>query len=222
MWYTTFFIDYCNFTYLHEEKPSPPPDLAASLEYILFSLTDRENAIVHERYQDGMTYVAIAEVHSISRSRVMQIIHKVFHIIRWTPLYQGVFIYGLQEYVTREKNKAAEQVRTELTSKLHSAERELAQAKKREEKLRRDAELKSIPIIDLDITPHAQRVLKENGFHIVGDILTVSAEKLLSLPQMGRTTLQSITDALEGLGLNADKQKPVKKRVVTSRKEKQP
>ncbi len=213
-WHFAFFKDYCDVIYWKkpENYPAPPDDLEASLNYILTTFPERERDIIHKRYADGITLSAIGEAYGISKERVRQIINAVFYKIRGTPTFQGIFLHGVEGYIAKQVENRVASTANVMAERLLKKEREKTRAEEEEKNKTREAQVLSTPISNLPCSPRVQRLLIENGYETVADIMKCKGpDDLLAIPRMGKGSLTSLVNTLKMKGIDAEKLRLVEK-----------
>lgn len=190
------------------------------LEYVLTTLTERERNIVLLYYEQDLNLRQIGEQYQVTEERIRQILHKAVrklrHPSRQRPVKLGYDKTGrekelqarakaLDEYEKhlQEKEAALNSVGKLLSMKAATTINE-AKSLGVELEIDRVAALGDLPIEELDMSVRAFNVLYRAGIRTVSEII-MNADKLSSLRNMGRKTLEEIVEKIyEVCGVRLD------------------
>lgn len=144
-------------------------DQLAAIDYVIATgLNDMQQNIIHYRYQKQMTLVQIAAIYNVSRERIRQIEAKVLHMLR-KPVCTRIIQMGLKAFYEQDIKNLYYTRQNMLATKLS------------------DIRVYSAH----DLTHKTVKLLGENGFTTVGDLVafTLNDKRRLGL---GKTAYNSI------------------------------
>ncbi|MBR3795757.1 MAG: hypothetical protein IKK34_06985 [Clostridia bacterium] len=178
-----------------------PEDFAGSLAYVIESLSEREKTCILERYRDHDSLAAIGQRHKVTTERIRQVVGKAVRKLRH-PSRMRIIEYGVHGYLARQTAEAAEKAGRRAAFKAvedYKLGRALnpgdAEAVEREK-------LYSVRIEDLNLSVRSFHCLKRQCVNTVGDLLTMTAEELERVRNLGVKSHDEIVTALERLGCN--------------------
>lgn len=93
---------------LPDEPPEDerlPEDIEGSVEYVLFTLSERTREILHYRYRDKMTWEAIGRIYNVTRERIRQVNEKGLRYLNH-PSRLNYLEYGIKGMTARSAEKA--------------------------------------------------------------------------------------------------------------------
>ncbi len=188
-------------------------------------LDDRERTFILEYYKEEKSFSDIARTHSLSGTRVSQIIQEAEKKIR----YGGVFKYiryGKEGAVLHEKNESlemkksdierktavlekkieyVEQKKAELAQKLAAAERVAAMLAERTKTPAEHIEFSSDyldnNIEELGLSVRSFNCLKRSGINTVRDLVNKTPEDIMKVRNLGKKCLEEILDKRKDLDL---------------------
>ena len=146
-------------------------DQIAGLHYALSTLPERDVNIVRLHYEKDMTMREIAEVYSISQSRVRQIILKIIHALRRKKSY---ILYGFEGCWTRLCERA-EMSKTQLPNTVD------------------ESGIDSIPL-----SVRAYNCLARAKLNTIGQVCeAIETGQIYRIRNLGPKTLAEILDSIE-------------------------
>ena len=186
-----------------EETEYATTDLHGSVEYVLFTLTDRERDITHLYFRDGKTFEEIGNIYGITRERIRQIQAKAIRKLR-QPSRRKYIELGVNGIIENVKEKYAEKV-AELTEKmLYLTNITDANMNKVIEKCEIAKKHQSERIENFDLSVRTYHCLARAGLRTLGDVASLSYNQLLRLRNLGRKSFDEIVDVLENNGYDVD------------------
>ncbi len=202
--------------YLEKEvTPNPFENdtiLAATIEYVIViaPLTDRERAILYDRYKNKLSLSKIGQINAISSSRVNQIIHRSIRRIRNNKNCFGLLTQSLDSYIQKCAEEIyAERFAEEFESKRAAITDEANKNAKNYWKYQYEKQYGALitenaSLETLHLSSRAIRRLNSAGYSTIRDILTIkSKRKLLQISGFGKTCLNELIHALESRGFDA-------------------
>ena len=150
-------------------------DILDGLGHILSSLTEREQQILHLRYQERKTLREIGEIIGVTLERIKNQEHRAIYKLA-SPPRLGYIKYGKAAY-----------------------EKLIAEKKAEKEKECNERGF-NIPLKELDLSVRAFNSLKKIGCNMVADIVDLTDEQILSVSNLGKKTRTEIAIKLVSLG----------------------
>ena len=186
-----------------EEAEYTTSDLHGSVEYILFTLTDRERDITHLYFRDGKTFEEIGNIYGITRERIRQIQAKALRKLR-QPSRRKYIELGVNGVIEKIKEGYAVKV-AELTEKmLYLTQITDANMNKVIERCEIARKSKSEQIENFDLSVRSYNCLCRAGLRTLSDIASLSYGQLLRVRNLGRRSFEEIVDVLENNGYDVD------------------
>lgn len=186
-----------------EEAEYTTSDLHGSVEYILFTLTDRERDITHLYFRDGKTFEEIGNIYGITRERIRQIQAKALRKLR-QPSRRKYIELGVNGVIEKIKEGYAVKV-AELTEKmLYLTQITDANMNKVIEKCEIARKSKSEQIENFDLSVRSYNCLCRAGLRTLSDIASLSYNQLLRVRNLGRRSFEEIVNVLENNGYDVD------------------
>lgn len=172
------------------------------LEYLIAeNLTEQEVTLLRMRYRKDMTYTDIGDANNLSRGRVKDIIvkaeRKLSHYARKKYIEMGMRKYI--EYIKESTRVCRE---NQYKKRINRLEREIAELR-HENYAPDNAEIYNEGIEIFDMTVRTYNVLQRNGLHTVGDIIEADSEKIISIKNLGRKSLEELIEVLKEYGFEA-------------------
>lgn len=164
---------------LHVEIPTDniTEDMIAGLEYAISTLPPRDQEVVHMRYAEKMTYVAIGKRFDVTGERIRTLEHRSIVKLHRPPLI-GYIKYGKQAYEERcakakdEKDLAYKEDKYQLT------------------------------IHELDLSVRAHNRLIAEGYDIVKDFAHLTEDEIIKIKNFGKKSIVEVALKLESIGIS--------------------
>jgi len=132
-------------------------------------LTDREQKLIHLRFQYGLTLEAVGRIFGVTRERVRMIQNKALRKLRHNMAYNNCFVVDTATY----DEMKAQVVR--LEARCAELEKAMADIYTTQPEIVEDkyamAILRNTRLEELDWSVRAYNCLKRAGFHTVGDLI---------------------------------------------------
>ena len=161
-----------------------PADFDGSLEYVLYSLTERERRILDFRYKDGLTYEEIGKRECVTRERIRQINAKSFRKLRH-PVRLNYLKYGVSEVVARKIESAREAALASLP--------------------KLDIKPEDIPLEELELSVRSYNCLKRAGMNTLREVSEMTFDELCHVRNLGKKSVDEICAVLTGYGIRLRK-----------------
>lgn len=174
-----------------EDKPS---DFDSSVDYVLTTLTEKEQRVIAYRYKEKLALEESGKREGVTRERIRQIQQKALRKMR-NPSRSNILRFGIKE---TERKKEEERKAFE------------AQAISEKGRLKRLYEQGvEIGIEDLDLSVRAYNCLARANVYTFSDLLKMSSNEIYSLHQCGRKTTEEICYKVrEKIGVELDGETP--------------
>lgn len=174
-------------------------DIAGSVEYVLYTLTEREKKVLKYRFVEKLTYEIAAKSESVTRERIRQIEVKALRKLRH-PDRAKYLKYGVKNIIQRVSEDYYKQF-CELEGKLI----ELCRInEKTADEIISDARLKakykSEELEELGLSVRSYNCLKRAGCDNIRDIAKLGCEGLKKVRNLGDHSLKEVTKKLEEYG----------------------
>lgn len=170
---------------------------------LLETLSPRERDCIHLYFKDGYTLEAIAKQMGVTRERVRQIISKglrrLKHPSKIKYLRYGKELYELQNSVLK--------MREALENKIKIIAKRIAMPSPYSVQIQSVA---LMPIDVLDLTVRSYNCLRKAGINTIGDLLSISEDKLRTIKNLGNKSVAEILMKLEPYRDNVDFSIPYK------------
>ena len=182
-----------------EEEELATTDLLGSVEYALFSLTDRERDITHLYYRDGKTLEEIGKIYGVTRERIRQVVAKAVRKLKH-PSRRKYIELGVLGVIEKMKEEYAEKV-AELTEKmLYLTNITDANMNTVIEKCELAKKTETEKIENFDFSVRTYNCLCRAGKRTLGDVARMSYTELNHVRNLGRKSILEIIDTLEKNG----------------------
>ena len=167
----------------------------------LATLTEREQFVVMLRYQQLLTLEEIGSQLDLTRSRIGQIIQKVYRKLLHPKRY-NLYMHGFQGYIDLEANKRADHiVKAQLYAEYRKGyESGYSDAKDGKQSLWDGG--CSIAVADLDLSVRAINCLMRANYKTVGDLLAVATiDEINRIRNLGTRCAGEVAYKLNELGI---------------------
>lgn len=162
-------------------------------EVLSTSLTEHQQELIRLRYEQGLTYAAIAENYNVGTERTRQKIQYALRILREPRNYNRLNAVP-QVDVVRMRIKF-----DDLAQKHDELEKQYADLYNELEKKRAESRFR-IPLdaslYELNLSTRSHNALIMNNVKTVGDLINCSISKLKKFRNLGETSLENIINAL--------------------------
>lgn len=169
-------------------------DIRIGLEYILTTLSDREQEIIRLRFREQRTRPDIAEEFCITQERVRQIEAKALRKLRHPNRYQFVRL-GMMGYIRHIREKENKLGYTKGYDKGYKDGMEDAAKGKTYHGVL--AEIATQPIDNLDLSIRANNSLLRLSCKTIGDCMLLKEDQILNVRNLGKKTRIEIASALQ-------------------------
>ena len=181
------------------ERADTVPDFDASIEYVLYTLSDRERKIIKNRFVDLMTLEQTGKLFGVTRDRIRQIEAKAIRKLR-CPSRAKYFRYGVSAII--------ENIRTDYYNKFSELEGKLIELcklnVKTADEVIQDHELrrKYAPtnIEQMDLSVRSYNCLKRAGIDTLQHLAQLSYNDLIRIRNLGRRSVTEIIEKLSEYG----------------------
>lgn len=178
-------------------------DVVKGIEYVLSTLTEREQKVIKFRYEDNLKLEDAGKALGVTRERVRQIEVKVLRKMRH-PKYAGYLLYGIRGYNVRNRKKASMHILYEA----ENAEKKAREIYKSIDGLKKDevfadhydnADKNEIAIDELELSVRSYNCLKKRGgittLGELHDLIDKKGEEgLLGIRNLGRKSQKEVLD----------------------------
>lgn len=191
-----------------------------ALAMAMSNLTAREEKVLWLRFFDGMDYEAAGKVFGVTRERIRQVEHKALRKMKWRKNVRQLMSNGITAYWQQEVERTAQGIADAYKAALDKeyAERVADWEANRESEptARPDTEAESerirrlkMPIEEMDLSVRSYNCLKRGCMNTVEDITLRTYEQMMQVRNLGRKSLEEITQRLTELGFRlADSAEP--------------
>lgn len=191
-----------------------PSDAEESLNYVISSLTEREQQAIKLYYFDELTMDETAKILNVTRERVRQIvlraIRKLKHPARSNILQKGLKQYNIilaekpriekeltEKYLSEYKKQIIEQLKSEQEEK----KEELIRQIKLEHKLEQEKQEKSISFLEkgieeLNLSVRSYNCLKRCGANTIKQAFMKTTKDFRRIRNLGMKTYEEIASAI--------------------------
>ncbi len=165
----------------------------------LGTLTEREEAIVRQRYQEGLTLEETAQRNGVTRERIRQIEAKAFRKMRHPSRSRRMLVSNLLALIERLDNELS--AKKEECRELARTAALLAEDKKPpDDKYISRAVLMTKDIMMLDLSVRSYNCLHRAGINTVEDLLRLDEDELLKVRNLGRKSAEEIIGVVRRFG----------------------
>ena len=181
------------------EKADIIPDFDASIEYVLYTLSERERKIIKNRFVDLLTLEQTGKLFGVTRDRIRQIEAKAIRKLRH-PSRAKYFRYGVSAII--------ENIRTDYYNKFSELEGRLIEICKlnaktadeviQDKELRKKYAPTNIEAIDLSVRSY--NCLKRAGIGTLQQLAQLSYNDLIRIRNLGRRSVDEIIGKLNEYG----------------------
>lgn len=188
---------------IYNDYTVPSSDFEKIYEYVLTTLSEREQYIIREHYENGMILSDIAQQLGISRERTRQILIKTKRRLNH-PDRRILFENGLEYKEKLKRYKIAEE---KYESHVNATARLAEKTTALEEKTSNlsEEELQRITIehvkVDNIFSTRTQTCLKRAGVYELGDLHDYSVAKLRQIRNLGQKSIAEIVDLCHDYGI---------------------
>lgn len=196
--FSDYLSEYYPLNLLHSIHPEQPEritdDIQAGLEYILTTLSDREQEIIRLRFRERRTRADIGEEFCITQERVRQIEAKALRKLRLPNRYQfiRVGLMGFIRQVRDESHKAGYEKGYEEGYK--TGMEDAANGKTYRGVT---AKITALPIDALKLSIRAYNCLLRLGCKTIGDCMVLKKEQILNVRNFGVKSRNEIALTLQ-------------------------
>jgi len=199
-WFENIYDAECHI--LHDADIVLPADFAGSLEYVLYTLSDREREIICCRYKEGLTLEETGKRFDLTRERIRQIeakaLRKLKHPTRQQYLQKGVI--GLMEELSEAKAlKLIESEKAKIYLEGFDACRKELEDKLNSTNENSDSSASAVhlivasdPIEVLDLSVRSYNALKRAKVDTIGQIAGLSVNRLKRIRNIGASSVCEI------------------------------
>ena len=199
------------------EKPLnlDPDELLGTADYVIAAvkIKPRDRDILRQHYKEGMTFIRIAEMNSLTLARITEMARRGLKDIRSAHWVMELLSMGVRAYAQRDYREQA----TEAFQQ--------AVAEKAEELVEKQipietvvAEDTSMPIGELFLSTRSYNALKRAGLDTAGSILKLSTGyDLLKIRNLGINGIREILGKLEAEGYDVSHLRDVEEKYETDR-----
>lgn len=186
-----------------------PDDLIASIEYVVYTLTERERTVLLMYCKDKMTLKEIGQKIGVTLERVRQILAKSFRKLRWRDREKFIR-YGVSGVIRNESMKSAEitiELERERADKEARILRQQSNSSNQGEQSIRETVMRyqsidAIPIETLNLSIRPYNCLIRQKIYTIGDIMKLSQKELLKVRNLGKKSYAEVVESLERVGLD--------------------
>lgn len=171
------------------------PDFKGTIEYVLFTLSDRERAAMKYRFEELKTFDEIAKILGVCRERARQINNKALRKLRH-PSRANYIRYGINGFIENLKSNY-ERALDIINKDLATAKTELSNIKKESEQVK---EIPAIYLEDMDFSVRTYNCLKRAGINTLADCLTLTYDDLTKIRNLGRRSAEEVIAKLHYYG----------------------
>lgn len=181
------------------ERADTISDINASIEYVLYTLSDRERKILKNRFVDLMTLEQTGKLFGVTRDRIRQIEAKAIRKLRH-PSRAKYFKYGVSGII--------ENIRMDYYNKFSELEGKLIELCKlnvktadeviQEKEIRKKFAPTSIEQMDLSVRSY--NCLKRVGIGTLQQLAQLSYDDLIRIRNLGRRSVDEIIGKLNEYG----------------------
>lgn len=181
------------------ERADTISDLNASIEYVLYTLSDRERKILKNRFVDLMTLEQTGKLFGVTRDRIRQIEAKAIRKLRH-PSRAKYFKYGVSGII--------EDIRMDYYNKFSELEGKLIELCKlnvktadeviQEKEIRKKFAPTDIEHMDLSVRSY--NCLKRAGIGTLQQLSELSYNDLIRIRNLGRRSVDEIIGKLNEYG----------------------
>lgn len=198
------FLDYYmrNNEHLIKDYHVMITNLKKNWDFIMQTLTPREEAVINYYWKDGLTLKEIGEQLDVSGERVKQIATKALarlrHPARWN------MIIGVHDLLEEKHN-----LQQELTDSIEELKRKIQEVKKLSifipqdinEQIEALVDKEETSLIELELSVRSQNCLTRAGLKTLKDITDKTEEELMKIRNLGRKSCKEIKNKVHELGL---------------------
>ncbi len=186
-------------------------DVNGSVEYILHTLSEREQKILKHRFVEKLTYEDTAKIYNVTRERIRQVEIRALRKLRHPDK---------AKYLKRGVKNIIHRVSEDYYKQFCELEKKLIELCKLNEKTadeiisdyRFKVQYKSEKLDDLGLSTRSYNCLKRAGCDTIRDIAKLGYEGLTKVRNLGKLCMQEIIDKLDEYGYNMDKPESLKGR----------
>ena len=192
-----------------------------AMAFAMSNLTAREEKVLWLRFFDGMDYEAAGKVFGVTRERIRQVEHKALRKMKWRKNVRQLMSIGITAYWQQEVEQTAQGIADAYKAALDKEYAERVadwEANRESEPTARpdtEAEIERIrrlkmPIEEMDLSVRSYNCLKRGCMNTVEDITLRTYEQMMHVRNLGRKSLDEITQRLTELGFRlAESAEPV-------------
>ena len=198
------FLDYYmrHNEHLIKDYPAMIANLKKNWDFIMQTLTPREEIVINYHWKDGLTLEEIGTQLNVTRERARQIETKALtrlrHPARWN------MILGVHDLLEEKHN-----LQQELTDSIEELKRKIQEVKKLSifipqdinEQIEALVGKEETSLIDLELSVRSQNCLTRAGLKTLKDITDKTEEELMKIRNLGRKSCKEIKNKVHELGL---------------------
>lgn len=214
-WQEVLWLDIIADRFSIGELQCAPTDTVETVDYMISTLKDREQDVIHMRYRDGMTQAEVGEVLGVSHGRVGQIQANAMRklIYRYARLRLGNGQFGTIVGMQRRMEEDMEvKIKYEIIQMLNDTFTDLKDLIATAHKIIEDNEFAKrrqeirdggdIPLEDLDLSIRTFNCLKRAGFKSLKDFRNgTRASELMGIKNIGWKAYEELRQKLDSLGI---------------------
>lgn len=161
-----------------------PGDFDGSLEYVLYTLTERERRVLDFRYNDGLTFEEIGKRFCVTRERARQIYARALRKL-CNPQRLNYLKYGISGVVARKTESAREAALASLP--------------------KLDIKPEDITIEELELSVRSYNCLKRAGMNTLREVSEMTFDELCHVRNLGKKSVDEICAVLTNYGIRLKK-----------------
>ncbi len=174
-------------------------DIAAGVQYVISTLSDKGQKVIYYRYQERKTYEEIAEIMSLSIERIRQIEYNALHKLQ-KPYRWNIMQYGVIGYTQKMSDLSYERGYNEgYTVGYHSGVHNAGDGVEKNLLL---LDCLKQPIEQLNLSVRSFNCLKRSGYNTVGEVSRLDNESIQQIKSLKKNNKNEIANVLENLGIN--------------------
>ena len=188
--------------HLIKDYPAMVANLKKNWDFIMQTLTPREEAVINYHWKDGLTLEEIGIKLNVTRERARQIevkaLARLRHPARWN------MILGVHDLLEEKRN-----LQQELTDSIEELKRKIQEVKRLSIFIPQDINeqieallgKEETLLIDLELSVRSHNCLSRAGLKTLKDITSKTEEELMKIRNLGRKSCKEIKQKVHELGL---------------------
>lgn len=157
-----------------------PGDFDGSLEYVLHTLTEREQLVLDFRYKEELTFEEIGKRFCVTRERIRQIHAKSLRKLRH-PDRLNYLKYGVSGVIDRKTESAREAARASLP---------------------KHDKPEDITLEELELSVRSYNCLKRAGMDTLREVSEMTFDELCHVRNLGKKSVNEICAVLTNYGIS--------------------